>query len=644
MSEFQILKSQMGRDLLYVSGYTFYLKSHDEDKTIKNWECRYRTHIKDGLKSCAVTCRTDYNITQILKEPGNHSHNFDCLAKEINAFKELLRQGGTDNRASNAIIINDALSKFEPEIHGYLPTKIACNNIIRNARQKAGHLVKEITSVEDMKEELQNTIGNRPRQFLQTVVKAGEDGAHALIFATEESLESLIYSQIWFADGIYKVTDKPYLQVYVIHGILIGDTMKRVMPLVYCIMSHKRLELYSSIFSFIEKYRLEKGYELRTKFVMIDFEIAVKSAIESIFNNQIEVYGCSFHLMKTLRERAQESDKNIFSTQKEQLNYNKIVALSYLPLNRLNILLPILEEYLRSTESPLLNLLLWFKHTYIREGSRFEGWWNVNKLIVNRLPTTNNNAESFFSKFRKLLDGQRSTLYGIVELMRKLQNETDGEMYKLINGALLQKDTYLTRIDQIRNELENYTQNDIRLLEKLGSATVPLKITGGKTRRTRGINIGSDSYNIQQRPSELAGPSRIGIVMEDVLHSDNEYNSVHTNNESVTEYAVTNDTNNVIASMELDESTGQPFEQEPIDILRQPSNSSAILPVYPRRDITSSDIIEGEPRRKRGRPRNPNRIITEGPKRKRGRPPKNRTDFQEATPSSSRVLRSDRST
>lgn len=597
MTNCHILKTQKGSDKLYAYGYTFYLKSKSEQRNYKRWECTYRSHLKgEPVRSCGVKAVTDFQIKIFIKKPGCHSHDFDCMAVERNIFNEQLELGGTINRANSGIIINDALSTLDPDVHGYLPSKSACYAKIRRAREKAGHTVKEITSMEDIKEEYRNTIGTRPKQFLQTIV--GNTEAHALIFATADSLMSLFESRMWYADGIYKTTDNPYLQVYVIHGTLKGDHEHRARPLMYCIMSRKNFELYSKIFEFIKGYGLKNNLELKTQYIMIDFEMAVKSAIVSVFENQIRVFGCSFHLKMNLREKALESDKGIFTGKNEQLNFNRIFSLIYLPHERLRIILPLLKNYLQVEKSPLLELLMWFEDTYIRTGSRYECWWNVYTLIEEKLPTTNNIAESFFSKFRKLLDNSNTTLYCIVGVIQKIQNTVDGDMLKINEGLVDPTNTYFRKVNKIKDILEGYRYSDLMLLDKLGQTTVPMKRTGlitNKITRTQFTTV----------PFALPGPSGLPTIHEQPgnlmqardqsfdLISERSFVSAINGNSTMREENLTN-------SVPIKRKRGRPCRQE--------TNGEV-------RDVC---------KRKRGRPPGQNKNVPTRTieKRKRGRPPK----------------------
>lgn len=577
MTNCHILKTQKGNEKLYAYGYTFYLKYKSERKNYKRWECTYRSHVKgEPVRSCGVRAVTDYHIQRFIKRPTSHCHDFDCLAVERDTFNKKLDLGGTNNQGNSGIIINDALSTLDPDVHGYLPSKGACYARIRRAREKAGHTVKEVTSIEDIKEEFRNTIGSHPKRFLQTIVENSE--AHALIFATADSLISLHESRIWYADGIYKITDKPYLQIYVIHGTLKGDREHRAKPLVYCIMSHKNMAIYSKIFNYIKEYGLKNNLELKTQYVMIDFEAAVKAAIVSVFENQIRVFGCSFHLKMNIRERALKYDKSIFTGKNEQLNFNRIFSLTYLPHDRLSIILPLLKEHLEIENSPLLGLLVWFEETYVRAGSCYEDWWNVYTLIEAKLPTTNNIAESFFSRFRRLIDNVNTTLYCILGVIQKIQNTVDGDMLRINEGLVDPSSTYLKKVNQIWGILDTYRYNDLMLLDKLGQTTIPMRNMGF-------VNKSNTINHATTVPFAIPGPSRLLAI-----HGRSE-TSVQT----------------------IDQSSDISSEESFVGAIN--GNST----------VREERSIETEPiKRKRGRPPGTKKIAAVGGivKRKRGRPRK----------------------
>lgn len=325
--------------------------------------------------------------------------------------------GGEENLANSGQIIHDAISQVDPPIQGYLCSKEAAYAKIRRARQRAGHNVKIIYSINDLPHKYRVTLGTQLKSFFQKRIES-EDGSHGLIFTTGENMESLAKSRVWYSDGVFSITEKTYLQVYVIMGTLLNDPEQKARPLVYCIMSRKTMSLYESLFTYIKDWCETNNLEICTQFAKIDYEMAVKGAIEKVFDGKIKCNGCSFHLLQNIRNKAKEIKQHSIDW---QLTANRIYALAYIPVDRLaNVLNALRHEYERRCDSAPLELLGWFEKTYIDESSRFHGWWSVWPMVDELYPTTNNYAEAFFSKLRKLLNNQQTGLLNVIRSIQKV--------------------------------------------------------------------------------------------------------------------------------------------------------------------------------------------------------------------------------
>lgn len=67
------------------------------------------------------------------------------------------------------------------------------------------------------------------------------DSERILVFSTAENLRKLGESELWFADGTFKVSPSLFYQVYTIHGSLHGT----VVPLVFALLSNKTQSTYA---------------------------------------------------------------------------------------------------------------------------------------------------------------------------------------------------------------------------------------------------------------------------------------------------------------------------------------------------------------------------------------------------------------
>lgn len=313
------------------------------------------------------------------------------------------------------------MSQINPIVHGFLCSKTAAYAKIRRARQKAGHTVKIVYDEEDLPEKYRVTLGVKPVQFFWDRLDS-RDG-HGLLFTTEQNLESLAQSKVWYADGVFNVTEKTYLQMYTIMGSLLNDPEQKARPLVYFIMDRKDSAIYREIFLYLKEYFVYKKYKLRTKFIKIDYEMAVKRAIDEVFEGQISCSGCSFHLRQNLIKKAHKISYGVAGRKEEIVN--RIYALAFVPIDRVPAIIKKLKREVKDCPESL-KLLKWFYRTYVAEGSRFFGWWNQWPMVDRMYPTTNNYAESFFSSLRKLMGNSQS---GLLTLIKTIQMVTHYEIY-----------------------------------------------------------------------------------------------------------------------------------------------------------------------------------------------------------------------
>lgn len=89
-----------------------------------------------------------------------------------------------------------------------------------------------------------------PKQFADDfLVYVGTKSDNILIFATPLALESLKSIDSIFCDGTFKVTPKPYYQVYSCHGSFVdNDKEIRVVPLLYSLLPDKIQATYNRFF------------------------------------------------------------------------------------------------------------------------------------------------------------------------------------------------------------------------------------------------------------------------------------------------------------------------------------------------------------------------------------------------------------
>ncbi|KAJ8300497.1 hypothetical protein KUTeg_022016, partial [Tegillarca granosa] len=81
-----------------------------------------------------------------------------------------------------------------------------------------------------------------PDNFVRKDVRVGSK--RHIILATDQQLELLSFSKIWYMDGTLEIVRKPFVQLFSIHVFLkSGDDTKQV-PAAFCIMSSRTKKDY----------------------------------------------------------------------------------------------------------------------------------------------------------------------------------------------------------------------------------------------------------------------------------------------------------------------------------------------------------------------------------------------------------------
>ena len=100
-----------------------------------------------------------------------------------------------------------------------------------------------------------------------------------VIFGTKFSLRILARASRWFIDGIFKVVPINYKQIY----IFISKYENYTVPCLFLLLTSKKEVLYNAAFSHIKVLCKGYNYNIETKSVMLDYEIAPRNAIKFNF-------------------------------------------------------------------------------------------------------------------------------------------------------------------------------------------------------------------------------------------------------------------------------------------------------------------------------------------------------------------------
>lgn len=147
-----------------------------------------------------------------------------------------------------------------------------------------------------------------------------------IIFGTFNAKELIKKTNVYYGDGTFKVTPKPFYQVYTIHADISHstDTITFV-PLIYALLPNKTKTTYKRLFMI-----LKTQFQMNLKVYRCDYEIAVIHAVQEVFAN-VSIKGCYYHFMNAIWRMSKKINFNKTKEGKHITRLSTLLAL--LPKN-----------------------------------------------------------------------------------------------------------------------------------------------------------------------------------------------------------------------------------------------------------------------------------------------------------------------
>lgn len=245
-----------------------------------------------------------------------------------------------------------------------------------------------------------------------------------LILGDRTLLDGLCRSDVWLADGTFKVVPSIYFQLYSIHF----EFMNGFHPAaVYCLLTNKTRSAYDRLIT--ELKNLIPDATPRT--ILTDFESAAMGAFTHGYPGAV-VTGCYFHLhqsvLRKVKELGMKSDYE--SNDSLRLSVRCLAALSHVPADDVSEAFDLLAEQMPEHEK-MDELLSYFEHTYIR-GRRLRGrghnygsatfpipTWNQYASAGNGIARTTNIVEGWHFAIQSLFMCSHPSLWLLLEGLEK---------------------------------------------------------------------------------------------------------------------------------------------------------------------------------------------------------------------------------
>jgi hypothetical protein len=429
-----------------------------KNKTLTNgntyWECSER---RSGNR-CRSKLTIDREGENIVVQPGQHSHAPDPGRNNAEILRSTMKREARTSEARTNTIVARNIVDIDEGAMANLPRLETMRRDVRRQRQTNQELPPVPVPFNTMFEIPDNITMTANGNFLQYDNRL-ED--RILIFGTPASLNYLSHSEHWFMDGTFSTAPPQFAQLYTVHGYRDGRNVVGA----YCLLPNKTLNTYLHT---LNQLRLLTNNR-NPQSIMIDFETAMKSALEQTFP-EATVKGCLFHLCKIIYRKVQSEGLQELYTNDEnfRMNIKMIGALSFVPIEDTIQAFDALSDYAGEESQVILDF---FETNYIgelRRGRRLEprfphSMWNVNRRVENGLARTNNDLEGWHNGFAGFFHGNHENIWKCIIALKKDAAINQHKMTQNLIGAPvpLQRPVYRRVNENLQTLIMNYQFENI---------------------------------------------------------------------------------------------------------------------------------------------------------------------------------------
>lgn len=298
------------------------------------WDCARRKHGKQTAASCKARATTELRSgNHHVLSTGDHTHGPNPIDQLEKQYRTELKRRAIDSSEVPSKIIRETSINSDPIVQTRA-SKSAQKMIILRSRQALNNLNVHMGNGEFVVPDgLKCTISGQA--FLQKDDQLGD--ARIMMFCTEENVNLLKAANFWICDGTFSSAPSDFSQLFSIHAPVGTGECRRVLPLVYFLLTCKSQEIYTLAFEALLDFAAARNVQLKPKFVLSDFEKAVINTVKELFPESLS-FGCFFfhYSQNIIKHISSKGLKPAYCNEKEVfMAVKKLQGLSFLPSARI---------------------------------------------------------------------------------------------------------------------------------------------------------------------------------------------------------------------------------------------------------------------------------------------------------------------
>lgn len=448
-------ESKRGKKTLLYRGHEFWFRKELKCGS-SVWRCT-----KFQSSKCKATIVAKDLLVVGSKEP-MHTHegnNSRSLARRaVGEMKQRL----VDTLATPAATQASVLCTLPDHVLMALPKKATLSRALRAHRHKTSAIGDVMPPVP------QSTDFAIPAMFSAFVLYDSGPGTDRIIMlGCAELLDGLARSQMWLADGTFKVVPTLFFQLYSIHFQFVNG----INPVgLYCLLPNKTRHTYDRVMNQISRLIPMSAPTV----ILTDFEAAAMGAFRNAFPNA-RITGCYFHLAQSVLRKVNEVGLKTDYENRDDIRIaiRSLAALSHVPVDDVPEAFDLLAESMPVADH-IDEVVTYFEHSYVR-GRRLRGrgdnygpalfpveTWNQVQAAGDGLARTNNICEGWHHGLQSLLQCSHPTIWRFLE---GLQSDCARQRASFLQGVTGVKHPAEKRYDVLRKRtllaVAAYGQTDV---------------------------------------------------------------------------------------------------------------------------------------------------------------------------------------